>query len=382
MDFLFHSPTKEDRLARAVKSLAKKIKIKPIKDSNLIEVTYKSPDPQLSYNVLKSLGDLYMAKHVAVHRPAGSFEFFSHEADKYRAELQQAEDKLRSFGRQNAIAAPNEQRTQLAAQVADSVGILHQTEQSVAADKERIKDDLRQMSKTPARSQTMLASSTNDKLIDDLNTALLAAETKRTQLALKFDTNYPLVKEADQEIAQDKAAVARAEETKYVTETTDRDPTYELLREDAAKSQADLSAQRATLVATKHSIESIQAQMVNLDQLSVSQQDSRARSESGREQLFAVPGQEGTRANVECAGHNEDCKRGDRGASRDSRAPSAELANGRAHRFQHCDLPLHRSCVRFRLSGSDFPYSGAGDCIPRYSSGGFDVKEACGVKRQ
>jgi len=90
---------------------------------------------------------------------------------------------------------------------------------------------------------------------------------------MKYDESYPLLKEADQEIAQFKAAIAQANETRYVTETTDRDPTFELLREDIAKSQADLAAQRATLAATKQSIKSIQGQMVNLDQQSIAQQD-------------------------------------------------------------------------------------------------------------
>jgi uncharacterized protein involved in exopolysaccharide biosynthesis len=265
--------TNDDRIARAVKTLAKKIKVDNIKNSNLIEITYKSADPQLSYGVLKSLGELYVAKHVAVHRPAGSFEFFSTETQKYQDELKDAEQKLRNFGQQNSIAAPDEQRTQLAAQVANTVGFLHGAEQSIAADEERIQEDRKQMSSTPQRSTTFQASAANDKLIEDLNASLLGAQTKRTQLALKYDPSYPLVREADQEIAQANSAIAQAEEKKYVTETTDRDPTYELLREDIAKSQADLAAQRATLVATKRSVQDIQAQMEKLDQLSLTQQD-------------------------------------------------------------------------------------------------------------
>jgi uncharacterized protein involved in exopolysaccharide biosynthesis len=274
IDRLLHpNDTRDDRIARAVKRLAKKLKIGNIKNSNLIEVTYKSPDPQLSYGVLKSLGDLYVAKHVAVHRPAGSYEFFADETQKYHDELENAEGKLRTFGRQNSIAAPDDQRTDLAARTADSVGLLHLAEQAIAADEERIKDDRRQMNATPQRSTTLQASAANDKLIDDLNAALLAAQTKRTQLAMKYDANYPLVQEADQEIAEARSAIAQAEEKRYVTETTDRDPTYELLREDMAKSQVDLAAQRATLAATKRSIKNMQTQMVNLDQLSISQQD-------------------------------------------------------------------------------------------------------------
>jgi uncharacterized protein involved in exopolysaccharide biosynthesis len=67
--------------------------------------------------------------------------------------------------------------------------------------------------------------------------------------------------------------LADAEAKKFMTETTDRDPTYELLREDIAKSQADLSGQRAALTATKQSIQSIRGEMVRLDQMAISQQD-------------------------------------------------------------------------------------------------------------
>ncbi len=263
----------QERLARAVKDLAKKLQIANIRSSNLIDVNYRSADPRLAHNVLQSLADLYLAKHVSVHRPAGSFEFFAEQTDKYHAELDAANTKLRNFGKQQDVAAPDEERTQLAAQFATSVGQLHTTEQAIAGDEARIRNDQRQLGTTQSRSTTVRASAVNDKLIDDLSTALAAAQTKRTQLALKYEPIYPLVQEADQEIADDKAAIARAENTKYTSEITDRDPTYELLREDIAKTDADLSYQRATLAATRGSVESIQTQMVGLDQKSLAQQD-------------------------------------------------------------------------------------------------------------
>ena len=57
---------------------------------------------------------------------------------------------------------------------------------------------------------------------------MLAAQLKRTQLAMKYDPSYPLVQEADQEVAQTQAAIAEAEKAQYMNQTTDRDPTYEL----------------------------------------------------------------------------------------------------------------------------------------------------------
>jgi len=98
-----------------------------------------------------------------VHRPAGSYEFFAKETQKYHDELENAEAKLRNFGRQNGVAAPDVQRTNLALQVADSVGILHLAEQSVAADQERIRNDKDQMKATSPRSSTAQASAAPDK---------------------------------------------------------------------------------------------------------------------------------------------------------------------------------------------------------------------------
>jgi len=272
-DLLRPGQTEADRVERAVKNLAGGLKIAPIRESNIIEVTYASENPKLAYSVLKSLGDAYMAKHVAVHRSAGSYEFFAKETQKYSAELLSDEDSLRHFEEQYDLADPDDQLSNLAKQVATSVGTLHQAEESIAADERRIEEDQIQMGKTPQRSITQLATSSNDKLIDDMTAALLAAETRRMQLALKYDDGYPLVKEADQEIARNKAAVEQAEAKKYVAQTTDRDPTFELLREDLAKTEADLAAQRATRTAAQGSIADIQKRMVELDQLALSQHD-------------------------------------------------------------------------------------------------------------
>ena len=230
-------------LAIAVKSLAADIKTKVTTKTNVIEVTYASSDPQLAYGVLNSLGHLYTAKHVAVHRPAGSYDFFAGQTDKYQKELGDAENKLRTFAKQNGTAAPDVQRTNMALQLANAIGAQHAAEQAIAADEKRIQNDREQMSATPQRSATTQQSASADKLLDNLQATLLTAQTKRTQLALKYDEKYPLVQEADQEIAETKAAIAQAESTHYVTQSTDRDPTFELLREDLARSQTDLAAQ-------------------------------------------------------------------------------------------------------------------------------------------
>jgi uncharacterized protein involved in exopolysaccharide biosynthesis len=260
-------------VAQAVKTLARKIKVRPSTKANLINVSYSSDDPKLSYAVLNSLGNLYLDKHAEVHRPAGSYEFFSGETDRYKKALDDSEARLRSFVQTPGAAAPDLQRTDLDLQLANFVGQLHTTEQAIAADQKRIQSDEQQMKITPHRTTTQLASSPADLLLQQLGSSLLAAETKRSELLLKYDQSYPLVQEADRELAETKAAFEKAEQTKYVTEDSNVDPTYELLREDLAKSQADLAAQQASLAVNKSSIASLQSQMVQLAEKGLDQSD-------------------------------------------------------------------------------------------------------------
>ena len=129
-----------------------------------------------------------------------------------------------------------------------------------------------QMKSTPTRSSTAESSVAANLLLENLNATLLVAQNKRSELLMKYDPNYPLVKEIDQEIAQTKAAITDAQTAKYVNATTDRDPTYELLREDLAKTQADLASERATAGALVGTIKGMRGQMVSLDADAVKQE--------------------------------------------------------------------------------------------------------------
>ncbi|MFZ0739701.1 MAG: Wzz/FepE/Etk N-terminal domain-containing protein [Candidatus Acidiferrales bacterium] len=271
--YFFGKRSESEYVSLAVKHLGKKLKIETPLKTNLIKVTYESSDPRTAYGVLNSLAILYVEKHVAVHRPTGSYEFFAKEADKYRNALADSESRLASFGKEQGVVAPDVERTNMALVVANAVGSLVQAQETAAGDQERIENDRIEMDKTPTRILTMQVSNASDKLLQDLRVNLLAARAKRTELLTKYEPSYPLVKEADQEIADTQKAIDEAEKTQFVNKTTDVDPTYELLREDAAKTQADLAAQRATVVSLKKGIQNMQMQMVDLDQKALKQGD-------------------------------------------------------------------------------------------------------------
>lgn len=256
-------------LAKATYHLAHKLKVDVVPKTDMIEVTYKASDPQLAYGVLQRLGDSYLAKHLAVHRPQGSFSLFAAEAEKYRQALEDSEARLAQFGKQSGAVASDLQRTEMAQEVVNATGALYAAQQAIAADQHRIEDVATRMNTTPDRSQTQQTTASAETLLQQLQANLLAAQLKKTQLLLKYDPSYPLVVEANQEIEETQAAIGNATRQQYVSQTTDRDPTYELMREDIARTKADLASQQATARALEASIQGMQRQMVDLDQKSL-----------------------------------------------------------------------------------------------------------------
>jgi uncharacterized protein involved in exopolysaccharide biosynthesis len=259
--------------ARATQKLGSKLEVSPVSKANLISIDYKAADPMLAYRVLDSLGKEYLAQHLAVHRPQGSYSFFASETDKYQQALSDSVQRLADFSRTTGLAAPDLERTDLAQQVAGAVGALESAKQEIAADKRRIDDETTRMKLTPERSLSQESTDSAQDLMQQLQGDLLTAELKKTQLMMKYEPTYPLVQEADEEIARTRDAIAAAAKQHYVNQTTDRDPTFELMREDVAKTEADLAFHQASAAAVQNSIHSLQSQMVDLDQKALKQAD-------------------------------------------------------------------------------------------------------------
>lgn len=169
------------------------------------------------------------------------------------------------------MAAPDAMRPFLAQQVAMSVAALHAAEQAIAADQARLDGLQIQLQETPERIVTQQTCNAADNLLQNLEASLLASQVKRTQLLVKFTESYPLVREADEEIAETQAAIAQAKQMIYKNETTDRDPTREFLRQDSARTQANLASQQANAAATAESLKSLRLQLADLEAKAVKQ---------------------------------------------------------------------------------------------------------------
>ena len=82
-------------LANAARTIRSGLSVSSLSKTNIIVVSFKSYDPELTTQVLKELVTRYFTKHLEVHRSAEAFNFVSQQSDELRSRLSLTEDELK-----------------------------------------------------------------------------------------------------------------------------------------------------------------------------------------------------------------------------------------------------------------------------------------------
>jgi succinoglycan biosynthesis transport protein ExoP len=238
------------RVERAVRRLAKKIRVEPVKKTNLISISCTTSDPQMAQRVLQSLARTYLEKHKAVHRPSGELHFFEQQLDESRLELENSKQRLLQFTTTHGAIAAGLQRDLAVQKLSEMDGRDRQSRIDLAETAQRVADLRRMLQTLPERTTTQVRTADNPELLKALKSGLLDLQLKRTQLLTKFEPGHRLVQEVDQQIAQARSAITAESATPVRDEATDRDPHYEWAKSELEKSQVQLQALRARVAAT------------------------------------------------------------------------------------------------------------------------------------
>jgi len=262
---------KNMRTAWAVRNLQAHLRIDPPKKSHMITVAYRSRDPRLAAQVLNTLASLYLEKHSAVHRRPGTYGFFQKETERYRTELDEANQRLVAFNRAAGVVSPDVEKGNVLNAEAQFEATLKQTNASISEIQNRILALERELATTPQRKTTQVR--TSAILVEQLESHLFDLEQQRMELLNKYEPTYRPVQELDREIASTRSAIEDAKRTPIKEETTDGDPTYTWLASELAKSKADLATMQARAAVTQRTVVDYQEKAHQLDERSPTEQD-------------------------------------------------------------------------------------------------------------
>lgn len=248
--FLHWDDGPAERVERAARRLAKKVKVESVKKTNLIAISYAADDPQTAQRVLQSLAGVYLEKHTAVHRPGGEMPFFEAQMSESRRALEDSKQRLLQFAVMHGVAAAGLQRDLAIQKLSDMDANNRQTQIDLAETEQRVANLQALLATLPERTTTQVRTADNPELLKALKSSLLDLQLKRTQLLTKFEPNHRLVQEVDRQIAQAQAAIAAENATPVRDETTDKNAHYEWAKSELENSEVEMRALQARATAT------------------------------------------------------------------------------------------------------------------------------------
>ena len=223
----------------AVRQLEKDLHIAPIKKANVIEVTYAAKSPDVAANVLQRLSELYLEKHLKLHRPHGTYEFFKDQSDRYGRELHDAEAKLAEYDKSMNLIEINKQKELGLQKLTEAQARWQDTNGAIKETRNRISEIQKQLSTTERRIVTQSRTLPNQFSVERLNTMLVELRNRRAQLLTKFPPGDRLVKEVDEQIRITNEALETAARATAVEQASDLNPLRQALEAELARAKVD-----------------------------------------------------------------------------------------------------------------------------------------------
>ncbi len=261
------------QIEEATRKLAKDLVITPVKKANIIEIKYTSQSPETAATVLRKVQDLYLDKHLKLHRTPGTYEFFKGQADRHEDELQSAEKNLSGFQQSMNVVSLTQQKDQTVQKLTDAKSKLLETETFLREVNDRIAKGQQQLQTLAPRVVTQSRALPNQYSAERLNTLIVELQNRRTQLLTKFRADDRLVKEVDQQIKNTKVALARASRETATEQSTDLNPLRQSLESELARGRVDQAGALGRREMLAGQVQQYEAQLSRLEGITAQYED-------------------------------------------------------------------------------------------------------------
>ena len=256
-------PTTEE-IEKAVYKLEKDLQITPVKKANIIEVSYNSKSPETAAAVLNNLAELYLDKHIKLHRPPGTFEFFKNQTEQSQRDLRDAENKLSSFQKKMNVVSITQQKDLGLGRFMETQARLNDLNGAIKETDKRIAEIEKQLSGMQSRISTQSRVIPNQDSVERFNTMLVELRNRRTQLLTRFQPEDRLVKEVDEQIRITTEALAKAQQTTYSEQASDINPLRQNLEAELAKARVEQTGRYALRENLEAQVRQYQEQLARL----------------------------------------------------------------------------------------------------------------------
>lgn len=264
---------RQEALAAATKALDEELAVTPIRRTWLIDIVYGSEDPRLTRNVLDTLVQQYLEKHLALHRPAGTHQFFAEQTHLARAQLDEAQARLVEFGRSHDVVSAGREKEKALDQLATFDTMRSEARALLAATTQQLTAIKSNLSAVPAQRRSEVRTTDAAGVVEEISARIITLELRRTELLQRFTPGYRGVLEIDEQLRAARAALDAARQNPIREETIADNPTHQWLDTERARVQAENAAIRARLASLSAAVGEYRNRAQALSTRELEQQD-------------------------------------------------------------------------------------------------------------
>lgn len=250
---------------KAVEKFQKHLSIDLVHNSHVIHVAYVASSPTEANETTKRLLAAFMGKQREIERPTGTYEFFNSQSERYKDELDKAQQELAVYQQKMQLVSLPEKEATLERKISDLETEQRSTDIQLTEAAHRLAADERQLSVVPSRQTTQERTIPNQYSIEQLNTLLAQLKNKRTELLEKYLPEDRLVQENEEQIANTTGALHDARATSSQENATDVNPVWEQLNTAAAQTRTEFQAMRAKRAHLSSQIVELGAQLASVE---------------------------------------------------------------------------------------------------------------------
>ena len=243
--------------------------VEGIPKSNVIQVTFVHDDPRIVAQVLNRLIDLYLDRHIDVHKVPHSSEFFQEQSLILKDKLDKSQDQLRTFKRAYDVVSLDEERQLMLRQESDLRKSYGETLSAIAEVESRIAKLKEHLSQVPATIVQVEEVEHNPAVVTNLQARLVELELEEKELLTKYTPQSRMVQNVKEELAVLKSKLRELESRRHGTSRSGINPTHQRLQEELYKSQADLEALTAKERAQQAQLEEYGRDFKKFDEIEV-----------------------------------------------------------------------------------------------------------------
>jgi chain length determinant protein EpsF len=216
-------------------SLQKQLDVRPARESNVINITYKGSDPDSAAAIANAFAQAYLDINLSLKtEPARLYaEWFDEQTKALRVKLEAAQSRLSDYLQKAGIVS-NDDRVDYEAAKLAQISTQLTTVQGETTDSQ---------SKRNARGDTV-AEVMQNPLINSLKTDVSRLEAKVQELSVNLGVNHPIRQRAESELASVKSRLA----SEIGRITASIDTTYRVSKDRERELQGAVAAQRTRVL--------------------------------------------------------------------------------------------------------------------------------------